>query len=123
MIISAKQNLQTAELECLRRVRGKTRRDKIRNQMIRTTLGTQPLQNTIEQAHLRWFRNFNRMDEERLTKQVWEARTEGLRNDPEEGHVEHGMTIYKNKTNKDKLSGLSPQANYSDRATAACRQS
>jgi hypothetical protein len=42
------------------------------------TLGTQPLQNKIKQAQFRWFGHLNRMDEERLTKQVWEARTEGL---------------------------------------------
>jgi hypothetical protein len=32
----------------------------------------------MEQAQLRWFGHLNRTDEERLTKQVWEARTEGL---------------------------------------------
>jgi hypothetical protein len=32
----------------------------------------------MEQAQLIWFGHVNRMDEERLTKQVWEARTEGL---------------------------------------------
>jgi hypothetical protein len=42
------------------------------------TLETQPLQNKREQAQLRWFGHLNRMDEERLTKQVWEERTEGL---------------------------------------------
>jgi hypothetical protein len=30
------------------------------------------------QAQLRWFGHLNRMDKERLTKQVWEARREGL---------------------------------------------
>jgi hypothetical protein len=65
-------------LKYLRRVIGKTRRDKIRNEMIRMNLGTQQLQNKIEEAQLRWFGHLKRMDEERLTKQVWEARTEGL---------------------------------------------
>jgi hypothetical protein len=46
----------------------KTRRDKIRNEMIRMNLGTQPLQNKMEQAQLRWFGHL----------QVWEASTEGL---------------------------------------------
>jgi hypothetical protein len=72
-----KQNIQTAEMKYLRRVIGKTRRDKIRNEMIKMNLGTQPLQNKMEQAQLRWFGHLNRMDEERLTEQVWEARTEG----------------------------------------------
>jgi hypothetical protein len=73
-----KQNLQRAEMKHLRRFIGKTRRDKIQNQEIRMTLGTQPLQNKIEQAQLRWFGQLNRMYEGRLIKQVWEARTEGL---------------------------------------------
>jgi hypothetical protein len=65
-------------MKYLRRVIGKTRRDKIRNEMIRMNLGTQPLQNKMEQAQLRCCGHLNRMDEERLTKQVWEAKTEGL---------------------------------------------
>jgi hypothetical protein len=54
------------------------RTDKKRNEMIRMNLGTQPLQIKMEQVQLRWFGHLNRMDEERLTKQVWEARTEGI---------------------------------------------
>jgi hypothetical protein len=73
-----KQDIQTAEMKYLRRVIGKTRRDKIRNEMIRMNLGIQPLHNKMEQAQLRWFGHLNRMDEEKLTKQVWEARTEEL---------------------------------------------
>jgi hypothetical protein len=46
--------------------------------MIRMNLGTQPLQNKMEQAQPRWSGHLNNMDEERLTKQVREARTEGL---------------------------------------------
>jgi hypothetical protein len=72
-----KQNIQTAEMKYLRRVVGKIR-DKIRNEMIRMNLGTQPLESKMEQAQLRWFGHLNRMDGERSTKQVWEARTEGL---------------------------------------------
>jgi hypothetical protein len=70
--------MQTAEMKYLRKVIGNTRRDKIRNEMIRMNLGTQPLQNKMEQAQLRWFGHLNGMGEERLTKQIWEARTEGL---------------------------------------------
>jgi hypothetical protein len=36
--------------------------------------------------------------------------------------AEQDVTILYNK-NKNKLHGLSPRANYTDRATAACRQS
>jgi hypothetical protein len=42
-------------MEYLRRVIKKTIRDKIRNKMIRMNFGTQPLQNKMEQAQLRWF--------------------------------------------------------------------
>jgi hypothetical protein len=73
-----KQNIQIAEMKYLRRVIRKTRRGKLRNEMIRMNLGAQPLQNTMEQAQHRWCGHLNRMDEIRLTKQVWEARTEGL---------------------------------------------
>jgi hypothetical protein len=50
-----RQNIQTAEMKYFRRVVGKTRRDKIQNEMIRMNLGTQPLQNKMEQAQLGWF--------------------------------------------------------------------
>jgi hypothetical protein len=55
-----KQNIQTAEFKYFRRVIGKTRRDKIRNEMIRMNLRTEPLQNKMEQTQLRWFGHLNR---------------------------------------------------------------
>jgi hypothetical protein len=65
-------------MKYLTRIIEKTRTDKIRNEMIRMNLGTQPLQIKKQQAQLRWFGHLNGMDEERLTKQVWDARTEGI---------------------------------------------
>lgn len=78
-----KQKIQTAEMKYLRRVVGKTKRDKIRNQTIRTSLDIQPLQDRVYQAQLRWFGHLNRMDDQRIAKRAWEARLGGLdRNRP-----------------------------------------
>jgi hypothetical protein len=57
----------------------------------------------MEQAQLRWLGHLNRMDEEkdwpnRFGKQ---EQKDYEWNDPEEGHAEHGMTIYKNITWKE----------------------
>jgi hypothetical protein len=38
-------------------------------------------------------------------------------------HNFSAFTLHNAKTNKNKLHGLSPRANYTDRATAACRRS
>lgn len=69
-----RQKIQTAEMKFLRNVAGKTRRDKVRNHTIRKTLKVPPLESRLEQGQLRWFGHLNRMNNDRVPKQVWEAR-------------------------------------------------
>ena len=65
--------LQAAEMRLLRTIKGVTRRDKIRNQVIRSELNVTPLMEEIERNKLRWYGHVMRMDESKKPKQylVW----------------------------------------------------
>jgi hypothetical protein len=45
--------IQTCEMRFLREIEGKTRRDRIRNKIIRETVGVQPIQEYVERSQLR----------------------------------------------------------------------
>jgi hypothetical protein len=59
--------------------RGKTKRDRIRNQATRMGLGIIPLKEMIELTQLRWFGRVIRMGDERYPKMAWQARTQRKR--------------------------------------------
>jgi len=60
----------------LRKLEGKTKRDMV---TIRARLKIAPLQHQIEATQLRWFGYVSRMEEERISKKVWQDRPEGKR--------------------------------------------
>jgi hypothetical protein len=74
-----KSKIQTLEMRFLRKVVGKTRRDKIRNETIRRNLVVPPLQIKIEESQLRWKGHVLRMGEERIARKVFEAKVQGRR--------------------------------------------
>ena len=59
--------------------RGKTRRDRIRNERIREDLQLPPISKRIEDRHLSWFGRVIRMEEHRTPRQFLEARPQGKR--------------------------------------------
>jgi hypothetical protein len=61
-------------MQFLRKIEGKTRRDRIRNKIIRETAGVQPIQEFVERSQLRWYGHVNRMEDKRIVKRVYEAR-------------------------------------------------
>ena len=67
------------KMKYLRKVTGKTRRDKIRNNIIREEVGQIAIQDHVKKKELRWFGHLNRLDENRIPRKVYEARTEGTR--------------------------------------------
>ncbi|XP_030758176.1 uncharacterized protein LOC115883895 [Sitophilus oryzae] len=67
-------------MKYLLRVRGVTRKDRIRNDIIRENLQIQSMQAFIEQRQLSWWGHLQRMNNDIPVKKIWEARTQGKRN-------------------------------------------
>lgn len=74
-----KSRITAAEMRYLRRIVGRTRRDRVRNVTTREELETEPLVETIQRKQLRWYGHVVRMREERLPRKIMEARREGKR--------------------------------------------
>lgn len=74
---SQESKVVAAEMKYLRRSIGKTRRDRLRNEVVRAEVGVKPVWEQIEKKQLKWFGHVVRMDRRRKPKQVLEARTEG----------------------------------------------
>ncbi|KAL1464017.1 hypothetical protein WDU94_003703 [Cyamophila willieti] len=71
--------VQAAEMRFLRSMIGKTRRDRIRNEIIRSRIGVDRLQDRIETSRLKWYGHVRRMNEERLPNKYLEMKMEGRR--------------------------------------------
>ncbi|KAL1447116.1 hypothetical protein WDU94_005460 [Cyamophila willieti] len=71
--------VQAAEMRFLRSMIGKTRRDRIRNEIIRSRVGVDKLQDRIETSRLKWYGHVKRINEERLPNKYLEMKMEGRR--------------------------------------------
>ncbi|KAF5275497.1 hypothetical protein FQR65_LT16630 [Abscondita terminalis] len=69
-----KSIIQAAEMKFLRRVRGVTKKDKLRNSQIREDLGISSILEHIEEKQLSWWGHLQRMKETRPVRKVWEAK-------------------------------------------------
>ena len=64
------------EMKCYRRIMGKARRDRIRNERIREGLKQKSVYEILQKRQLKWFGHVVRKDERRKPKQIMVARTE-----------------------------------------------
>lgn len=74
-----KQKIQSAEMKFLRRTKGCTLRDQIRNSDIRADLKIYSMTERIEENSRRWKQHIGRMNEDRLVNQVLRYRPCGKR--------------------------------------------
>ena len=57
----------------LRRIKGITRRDRVRNEMMKQELKVEPMLKKIHKQQLKWFEQLMRVDNSRRGKKVWQA--------------------------------------------------
>lgn len=74
-----KGRLQAMEMRFLRKIEGKTLRDKVRSNTIRRNLKVESLQTRVEKGQLRWFVHIHRMDANRIPETIYKARASGNR--------------------------------------------
>ena len=63
----------------LRPMVGKTRRDRVKNEDIKKSIGVCSVLNKIDAGQLRWLGHLGRMEEERVARGCWEWMAGGRR--------------------------------------------
>ncbi|KAK4874460.1 hypothetical protein RN001_013820 [Aquatica leii] len=68
-----KSKIQAIDMKYLRKVKGITRRDRIKNDVVRDKLGAKHIIKFVEKQKLKWFGHTCSMKNNRQVKQIWEA--------------------------------------------------
>uniref|UniRef100_A0A8D8R1Q5 Uncharacterized protein n=1 Tax=Cacopsylla melanoneura TaxID=428564 RepID=A0A8D8R1Q5_9HEMI len=79
MRLKDESRIQASEMKFIRSIVGKTRRDRIRNEEIRRSVDVEKLQDKIERSRLKWYGHMQRMNEERIPKNIFNQQIEGRR--------------------------------------------
>ncbi|GFR58064.1 RNA-directed DNA polymerase (Reverse transcriptase) domain containing protein [Elysia marginata] len=74
-----KNKLVTCEMRCLRKVVNRTRRDKIRNEVIRAQVGATPVLQHVENQQIKWFGHLMRRPTDQPAHQTYNSRYSGKR--------------------------------------------
>jgi hypothetical protein len=61
----------------IRRIKGITRSDRIRNETVISGLNIKPIELLIDERQLSWLGNIHRVKDERLTREMYETRVQG----------------------------------------------
>ncbi|KAI3368720.1 hypothetical protein L3Q82_025415 [Scortum barcoo] len=88
-----RSRIQAAEMSFLRRVAGRSLRDRVRSSVIREELGVEPLLLRIERSQLRWLGHLFRMPPGRLPREVFQACPTGRRPREDPGHAGETMSL------------------------------
>ena len=71
--------IQAAEMRVLRLIIGLTRRDRVRNEVVREKLGVEPVLEYIEKSQLRWYGHVKRLETTRYARKYLEWQPRGRR--------------------------------------------
>lgn len=74
-----RSKITASEMKYLRRLVGRTKRDRIRNIITREEVGQQPLIQEVEKRQLQWYGHIVRMSRNRDPRRILEAKPEGTR--------------------------------------------
>ena len=74
-----KSKIQACEMRCLRKTLNITRRDKYRNETVRTLVGIEPVLDYIERQQIKWFGHVYRMNPTELPTKALYTRQSGTR--------------------------------------------
>ena len=78
MKVTERQKLNVFEMKCLRSMTGVSQLDRVRNEVVRARTGVRrELAARVDMNVLRWFGHVERMDNERLLKEVMNAKVDG----------------------------------------------
>ena len=75
--VNNQSRVTATEMRFLRKIEGVTRMDRIRNETITQQLRVKPIEKVGEERQLTWLGHILRMDDTRLTRRIYEARTSG----------------------------------------------
>lgn len=94
-----RSKIQATEMKFLRRVKGITRMDRIRNETVRDELNITSVQEWIEQQQLKWYGHLIRMRDTKPAKKIWntKVRREKKRGRPRKGWGDEISTILKKR--------------------------
>ena len=74
-----RRRIQVAEVKCLQRIKGITRRDGVGNEVVRQELKVEPILKKMHKQQLKWFGHLTRMNDSRHVKTVGQTRMTGNR--------------------------------------------
>ncbi|KAK7913334.1 hypothetical protein WMY93_013545 [Mugilogobius chulae] len=88
-----RSRIQAVEMSFLRRVAGRSLRDRVRSSVTREELGVEPLLLHVERGQLRWLGHLYRMPPGRLPGEVFRACPTGRRPREDPGHAGGTMSL------------------------------
>ena len=88
-----RSQMQAFEIKFLRKIKGGTMFDRVRNAVIRESLDIDSLLLCIERSQLRWFDNVSRMFQERLPSKLYLLKR--MRRSQLDNHEQDGLIIWR----------------------------
>ena len=90
--------IEMCEMKCLHKAANKTRRDKIRNEDIRKTVGVSPIMDYVNKQRVKWFGHLMRLPTEQPALRAYRAGSSGTRakGRPRKRWIDDMKAVFKN---------------------------